>query len=56
MEADSRRERYPELPAGDFRLSASSKSWVFRTEANASEVRFFKTLELKEARDESSGA
>jgi hypothetical protein len=31
--------------------SKSSKSQVFSTEAYASEVRFFKTLELDEARD-----
>jgi two-component system sensor histidine kinase YesM len=32
-------------------ISASSKSQVFSTEVNASEVRFFKTIELNKARD-----
>jgi len=32
------------------KLNASSKSTVFSTEAYASDVRFFKTLQLDEAR------
>ncbi len=32
------------------------KRWIFSTEANASDVRFFKTLQLDEARDVRSGA